>query len=78
MLKSTHPEMHYSKIMEWKTDDEDYQVATAENPELQFLWESILDHFVFGERMAFLTIFLFVITFAIVGNLLTIYITVMR
>jgi hypothetical protein len=67
--------------MKWKTDDEDYQVgyaAVPDDPDLQIWWESILDHFEFGERMIFLVFFLFTISFGVIGNLLTIYVAIAR
>lgn len=82
MFNSSHLRLHYAKIMNWKTDEGDYKLGRSEvmaDPtEIEYWWESLLDHFNFGERMIFLVIFCFIVAFGVIGNILTLYVVIER
>lgn len=52
--------------------------ATSGQPDFLVIWESLAIHLRFHERMIFLSITSFVVTLAVVGNLLTLYVVFTR
>lgn len=61
--------------MNWKTDG-DYQTgkaSTSSAPQVMIVWEKVLQHLYWTERMVFLGFFFVITLFAVMGNLLTLY-----
>lgn len=81
MFNASHLRLHYVRIMNWKTDDVDYQLKTeamSDESHVEYWWESHLDHLSFVERIIFLVVFSIIAAFGVIGNILTLYVVFTR
>lgn len=75
MLNFSRLPIHYARNMNWKTDG-DYEAESesmSKAPPLMVVWETVLQHLHWGERMTFLVLFWVVAVLAVNGNVLTLY-----
>lgn len=82
MFNFSQPRMRYSEIIKWKAD-EDYQVDESEvmasdAPTYIIMWESNVRHLFVEERLWFLSWTCLITALAIIGNVLTLCVVVMR
>lgn len=81
MFNSSHLRLHNAKIIDWKNyggEVKGKSDGAIDLTQIEFWWESYLDHLSYGERMSFLVIFCFFVAFGFIGNILTIYVTIVR
>lgn len=80
MFNFTHSTNRSAEIMDSRTDA-DYSdgIDTASDPpQLMVVWEHVLQHLNWGERIYFLSIFCCITVFGTLGNLLTLYVIFTR
>lgn len=80
MYNLTQSSTRYAEIMNWK-DEGDYQSVTdsaSDPPQLMVVWEHVLQHLNFAERIFFLSTYCVIAVFATIGNVLTLYVVFTR
>lgn len=80
MLNVSRSTSYNTRIMNWKVDgDNDGDSSSmSELPAIMVVWERVLQHLHRSERICFLAMFIVVTSLAVVGNVLTLYVVVVR
>lgn len=79
MLNFSRSSARYAEIMNGNNGNYQLGIESASDPpQLMVVWEHVLQHLYYGERILFLSIFCGITGFATLGNISTLYVVFTR